>query len=50
MSFILRDSTKCFSELPDCLLETIFSYLSLCDVANCARVCKVHGKWKEKNR
>lgn len=32
----------CFSELPDPLLEHIFSYLSLNDISNCVRVCK---KW-----
>ncbi|CAG9810656.1 unnamed protein product [Chironomus riparius] len=40
MSLVPRDSSQCFSELPDCLLETIFSYLGLCEIANCARVCK----------
>lgn len=37
----LNTANFCFSELPDSLLEHIFSYLSLNDVSNCARVCKI---------
>lgn len=41
MSLNQRNSSHCFSELPDSLLEIIFSFLSLSDIANCLRVCKV---------
>lgn len=34
------DSTNVFSVLPDSVLENIFSYLSLKDLASCALVCK----------
>lgn len=34
----LNTTNFCFSELPDSLLEHIFSYVSLNDVSNCARV------------
>lgn len=36
----LSQSNFCFSELPDSLLEHIFSYVTLNDISNCARVCK----------
>lgn len=41
----LNTSSFCFSELSDNLLEHIFSYLSLSDVANCARVCKAWNRF-----
>lgn len=41
----LNPPSFCFSELPDSLLEHIFSYLNLSDVSNCARVCKTWNRF-----
>ena len=41
----LNPPSFCFSDLPDSLLEHIFSYLNLTELSNSARVCKSWNRY-----